>query len=201
MTSKFRAPQEIADELGVDVQTVRRWIHDGRLRAFKPGKEYRIREEDLEEFLRAREVRPKAPSRSRFEPSLFNGFEEERRSFAGGWISAALQGEWGASFEQAKVSLEAARKFRDANFAALDAVPRPRVLDAEGAPEAAVKAAHRGFGLALLRANAAALLYTEMLLGREVRSYQAQQILQEAASARDELFTEAIPPDEVREAG
>jgi excisionase family DNA binding protein len=68
----------IADELGVDVQTVRRWIHSGKLKAFKPGKEYRVREADLEEFLAAREVRPKevAPSAQR---SLFNGLEEERR--------------------------------------------------------------------------------------------------------------------------
>jgi len=201
---RFYTIPEVARILRVSDQSVRRWIKAGELRATKPGKEYRIGHTNLEEFLRAREPRPKAPSRSRFEPSLFNGFEEERRSFVGGWISAALQGEWGASFEQAKASLEAARKFRDENFAALDAAPRPRALEAEGAPEApeaAVKAAHRGFGLALLRANAAALLYTEMLLGREVRSYQAQQILQEAASARDELFTEAIPPSEVREAG
>jgi excisionase family DNA binding protein len=68
----------IADELGVDVQTVRRWIHSGKLKAFKPGKEYRVREADLEEFLAAREVRPKevAPLSQR---SLFNGLEEERR--------------------------------------------------------------------------------------------------------------------------
>lgn len=52
--------QDVGDALGVDVQTVRRWIKGGRLRAFKPGKEYRIREADLEEFLQAREVRPKA---------------------------------------------------------------------------------------------------------------------------------------------
>jgi excisionase family DNA binding protein len=68
----------IADELGVDVQTVRRWIHSGKLKAFKPGKEYRVREADLEEFLAAREVRPKevAPLSQR---RLFNGLEEERR--------------------------------------------------------------------------------------------------------------------------
>jgi excisionase family DNA binding protein len=66
----------IADELGVDVQTVRRWIQSGKLKAFKPGKEYRIREADLEEFLAAREVRPKAVA-SPSQRSLFNG--EERR--------------------------------------------------------------------------------------------------------------------------
>jgi len=68
----------IADELGVDVQTVRRWIQSGKLRAFKPGKEYRVREADLEEFLAAREVRPKAVA-SLSQRSLFNGLEEERR--------------------------------------------------------------------------------------------------------------------------
>ena len=74
----FRDVHGIADELGVDVQTVRRWIQSGKLRAFKPGKEYRVREADLEEFLAAREVRPKAV-RSPSQRSLFNGLEEERR--------------------------------------------------------------------------------------------------------------------------
>jgi excisionase family DNA binding protein len=198
VTGRYVAPQDVADELGVDVETVRRWIKAGRLRAFKPGKEYRILKSDLEEFLRAREVRPKAPSRSRFEPSLFNGLEEERRF--GGWIRAALGGEFGAGYEEAKTSLEAARKFRDENFAALDAAPRPRALEAEGAPEATVKAAHRDFGLALLRANAAALLYETMLEGREVHSHQAEQLLQEAARAREDLFTEPIPPSGANEA-
>lgn len=72
----FRDVHGIADELGVDVQTVRRWIQSGKLRAFKPGKEYRVREADLEEFLAAREVRPKAVA-SPSQRSLFNG--EERR--------------------------------------------------------------------------------------------------------------------------
>lgn len=74
----FRDVHGIAEELGVDVQTVRRWIQSGKLRAFKPGKEYRVREADLEEFLAAREVRPKAPAPPS-QRSLFNGFEEERR--------------------------------------------------------------------------------------------------------------------------
>jgi excisionase family DNA binding protein len=80
LTIKFRGVQEVADELGVDVQTVRRWIHAGNLRAFKPGKEYRIRESDLEEFLRAREVHPKAARRSPFEPTFNDVIEEERRA-------------------------------------------------------------------------------------------------------------------------
>jgi excisionase family DNA binding protein len=79
-TEEFLSPQEVGDRIGVSVYTVRRWIHEGRLQALKPGKEYRVRESDLEEFLRAREVHPKVPPRSPAEPSLFNGLEEERRS-------------------------------------------------------------------------------------------------------------------------
>jgi excisionase family DNA binding protein len=75
----YRDVHGIAEELGVDVQTVRRWIQSGRLRAFKPGKEYRVREADLEEFLAAREVRPKAPRRSPFEPSFNDVLASERR--------------------------------------------------------------------------------------------------------------------------
>jgi excisionase family DNA binding protein len=74
----FRDVHGIADELGVDVQTVRRWIQSGKLRAFKPGKEYRVREADLEEFLADREVRPKAQSRSASEPSFNDVLEQQR---------------------------------------------------------------------------------------------------------------------------
>jgi excisionase family DNA binding protein len=71
--------EDVARRLQVSDQTVRRWIKSGKLAAYKPGLEWRIKPSDLEEFLRAREVRPKAPSRSPFEPSLLNGLEEERR--------------------------------------------------------------------------------------------------------------------------
>jgi excisionase family DNA binding protein len=195
---RFYTIPEVARILRVSDQSVRRWIKAGELRATKPGKEYRIGHSNLEEFLRAREPHPKGPSRSQFEPSLFNGLEEERR--LGGWVSSALEGDFGAGFEEAKTDLEAAREFRDKNFAALDVAPRPKALKAEGASEAAVRAAHRDFGLALLRANAAALLYTEILLGRDVRAFQAAQLLQEAAIAREDLFTEPPPPAEASEA-
>jgi excisionase family DNA binding protein len=72
--------EDVADRLQVSDQTVRRWIKSGKLTAYKPGLEYRIREADLEEFLRAREVRPKAPSRSPLEPTFNDVLAEERRS-------------------------------------------------------------------------------------------------------------------------
>jgi hypothetical protein len=44
------------------------------LRAFKPGREWRVRESDLEEFLQTREFHPKALA-----PSLFNGDERPEK--------------------------------------------------------------------------------------------------------------------------
>jgi excisionase family DNA binding protein len=74
------SPEQAGERLGVSVYTVRRWIKEGKLRAFRPGKEYRIREADLEEFLRAREVRPKVTSGSPFEPTLNDALAEEQRA-------------------------------------------------------------------------------------------------------------------------
>lgn len=42
---------EIAKELGFAEGTVRAWIRDGRLKAAKFGRDYRIRREDYEEFI------------------------------------------------------------------------------------------------------------------------------------------------------
>ena len=86
---EFISPEEVGERLGVSVYTVRRWVKEGKLRAFKPGKEYRIQESDLEEFLRTREVRPKAPRRSPSERSFNDVLEEERRSRFAEMISTA----------------------------------------------------------------------------------------------------------------
>jgi excisionase family DNA binding protein len=90
-TEELLSLPEAADRLGVSVYTVRRWIKDGKLRAFRPGKEYRIREVDLEEFLQAREVRPKGPAPSPYEPTLLNGLVEERRAQWGAAVRSARQ--------------------------------------------------------------------------------------------------------------
>lgn len=65
---EFLTTDEVADRLGVSAQTVWRWIKQGQLRGFKPGgKHYRIRQEDLDEFLASREVQPvKAPEEPRW---------------------------------------------------------------------------------------------------------------------------------------
>jgi excisionase family DNA binding protein len=71
--------EDVASRLQVSDQTVRRWIKSGKLAAYKPGLEWRIKPSDLEEFLQARSS-PKGVRRSSLELSLFNGLEEERRA-------------------------------------------------------------------------------------------------------------------------
>ena len=43
---------EIAKELGFAEGTVRGWIREGKLRAARFGRDYRIRREDYDEFIR-----------------------------------------------------------------------------------------------------------------------------------------------------
>jgi len=77
---RYLSLQEVGDELGVSDQTVRRWVKAGQLAAYKPGKEYRIKGSDLEEFLKTREVSPKVLRRSPSEPSFNDVLAEERRA-------------------------------------------------------------------------------------------------------------------------
>jgi excisionase family DNA binding protein len=46
--------QDIVRELGVSELTVRTWIKDGRLRAIKAGRAYRVRRSDLDKMTGAR---------------------------------------------------------------------------------------------------------------------------------------------------
>ena len=50
---------EIAHKLRVDVKTVRKWIRKGDLVAINVGREYRIRESSLADFIKRREARDK----------------------------------------------------------------------------------------------------------------------------------------------
>jgi excisionase family DNA binding protein len=72
----------------VSDQTVRRWVKAGELAAYKPGKEYRIKGSDLEEFLKTREVSPKVQSPL---PEFGNGRRLSR--FAEAIVAAAER--WG----------------------------------------------------------------------------------------------------------
>jgi excisionase family DNA binding protein len=70
---------ELARRLDVSEKTARRYVKAGTLPSTFIGGAYRVTEDDLEEFFRAREVRPKVERRSSPEPPLFNGLDDERR--------------------------------------------------------------------------------------------------------------------------
>ena len=65
MSSNLYSAEQVAEMLNLHVKTVRRYVRDGRLKAKRIGKEYRIARTDLEAF--AGEVQPpgKAVPRTR----------------------------------------------------------------------------------------------------------------------------------------
>ena len=94
---RYLSLQDVGDELGVSDQTVRRWVKAGELAAYKPGKEYRIKGSDLEEFLQTREVSPKVQA-------SLPDFGDRRRSsrFAEAIVAAAER--WGEAMASTDVN-------------------------------------------------------------------------------------------------
>ena len=43
--------KQISEEMQVHIETVRRWIKKGKLKAFNNGKAYRVKRSDLNEFI------------------------------------------------------------------------------------------------------------------------------------------------------
>jgi excisionase family DNA binding protein len=86
---------DAAERMGISERTARRWIKSGKLRAYKPGRDYWIPESALTELVEESKVNPKAPASS--QPS-FNGLlEEERRpAFLARGVAAAAD-KWDAT--------------------------------------------------------------------------------------------------------
>lgn len=53
---EFYRAQELADKLSVNVMTIYRYIKAKKLRAYKMGKEFRIKKEDFEKLLNKTET-------------------------------------------------------------------------------------------------------------------------------------------------
>lgn len=49
---KYLTIQEVADSLKVAYLTVYRWIQNGKLKAYKAEKQYRIKQSDFDHFLK-----------------------------------------------------------------------------------------------------------------------------------------------------
>ena len=65
MTDELYSVDQVAERLGLHVRTVRNYVRDGRLKAVRIGKQYRIAREDLE----ALTGHPPAASGTESEPS------------------------------------------------------------------------------------------------------------------------------------
>lgn len=51
--------KEVVKLLGLNIQTIRQYIKDGKLKASKIGTHYMVTDEAIKEFLKANEVKPK----------------------------------------------------------------------------------------------------------------------------------------------
>ena len=54
MSTQWLSVEDIATELSVHVDTVRNWIKQKRLIAYRVGRDYRIKREDYNKFLEER---------------------------------------------------------------------------------------------------------------------------------------------------
>lgn len=80
MEERHLSLSEAADALDISERTAYRWVKSGKLRAYKPGRDYRIPESAVREVVEESEVRPKASASPSPEQPNFNGLlEEERR--------------------------------------------------------------------------------------------------------------------------
>ncbi len=57
MSTQWLTVEDIANELSVKIDTVRSWIREKKLTAYRVGRDYRIKRVDYEKFLRERKTR------------------------------------------------------------------------------------------------------------------------------------------------
>ncbi len=57
MSTHWLTVEDIANELNVKIDTVRSWIREKKLTAYRVGRDYRIKQVDYEKFLRERKTR------------------------------------------------------------------------------------------------------------------------------------------------
>jgi excisionase family DNA binding protein len=65
VAKQLYSAEEVAEQLGLHVRTVRGYVRDGRLRAVRIGKQYRITREDIEAFVGSPLVDPPEVGRHR----------------------------------------------------------------------------------------------------------------------------------------
>jgi excisionase family DNA binding protein len=58
MSTDWLSVEDIANELGVPADRVRAWIRNKQLRAFRFGRDYRIKRSDYDKFVEESATRP-----------------------------------------------------------------------------------------------------------------------------------------------
>lgn len=53
MTEKYYSPEEVAARFNLKPPAIRKWIREGKLKAIKFGRLWRISEEELQRFIEA----------------------------------------------------------------------------------------------------------------------------------------------------
>jgi excisionase family DNA binding protein len=142
MEERHLSLTEVAGLMGVSERTVRRWIKSGKLRAYKPGRDYRIPESGLREFVEESEVSPKGIAPPSLQRS-FNGLLEEERRLRP-WIKyVSRRIEWcekmferspAEEFNNPWLSLETAIQW--AIYVAVESVALRDTLNTEVLPQA-----------------------------------------------------------------
>lgn len=56
MSARYLTLAQAAESVSTPAETIRYWVHVGKLRAFKPGRQVLIREDDLAALVEASEV-------------------------------------------------------------------------------------------------------------------------------------------------
>jgi len=189
---------EAAQLLGISERTTRRWIKAGKLRAYKPGRDYRIPESAVTALIEESEVRPKAERRSSIEPSFNDVLAEEQREQERaqrlgelpGWLRAAVEAEdFVRRFEAAKSSAEHAAHLVAGELAEAERV-RELLRGPKGAPLAVAEeqAARRDLGQANARFTAAMFLSVDVWREKDVSGRRAVDYVAEVASNQRALL-------------
>jgi len=121
-----------------------------------------------------------------------------------GWLQAALtEDDFVRRFNAAKASLHSAETFRDEEDRALEELPKLKDLKEAEAPPAQVRAAYRDRAVAKAKLTAAGVLYSELLLGRDVSNLDALALVARIVHTQDKTLTDSAtsPKGVVEDAG
>ncbi len=81
MEERHLSLSEATEVLGISERTAYRWIKSGKLRAYKPGRDYRIPESAISDMMKRSEAYPKVQP-----PLPFEGGEQRREDVYTPWL-------------------------------------------------------------------------------------------------------------------